>query len=312
MIPGGRIHPDALVHGHVIGLSTTPAEILPFPGEGVAHYLDSLYVSAAGVGATPEEVAFLLERDRGNSALRSEEFDNAAWTAANATVTADATNAPVGGTATADLLTEDTATGEHSLEQGTLSVVDTLYYAIDVFARADGRSISIEAGTGFTVGADQPIGHFDIKSLARDRAAIISSEFGAVASAEPIGGFFRCRIIVQATSTSAAATFKIYLRDDDGNISYTGDNASGAYLWGASFRLRDWSNDYVSTAGTAAYTQAAERQPIFVQGTDISGIARNFTTPLQAEKGASIRAVATGTLADAVAGVSGYKAYRAR
>lgn len=310
--PGGRIAPESLVSGHVIGLGTTPVEVLPFPGEGVQYMLDSLYFSAAAVGGTTRRLAFLLERDRGNGALRSEEFNNATWTKTGSSATANTTNAPVGGALTADTVTENAATSEHSVSQAGLSIVSGTIYTIDVYARENGRSIAIQAGTGFTVAAQQPIGKFNIRSHSKDRRVVVSTEHGAEASYEPVGGFFRCRIIVQATSTTGAGSFKIYLQDDDGNINYTGDNTSGVFLWGASIRLRDWSNDYVATAGAAILTQAAEKRAIFARGSDMSGAIFEPNTPIAAERGASIRAVATATITDAVVGASGYKIARAK
>lgn len=70
---------------------------------------------------------------RTNLALRSEEFDNAAWTSANVTVAANNTTAP-DGSATADRLT---ATAVDSLLYQNIVVVNATAYKYTVWLRAD-------------------------------------------------------------------------------------------------------------------------------------------------------------------------------
>jgi hypothetical protein len=87
--------------------------------------------------------------DAGHNLLTySQEFDNAAWGKARATVTANAATAP-DGTSTADKLVEDaTASNTHFIRQTpTLSNVN---HAVSAFAKAGERSwliLSIQDGT---------------------------------------------------------------------------------------------------------------------------------------------------------------------
>lgn len=306
-LPRGVALPEASVDGHAIGFSTTPKEILPFPGEGVQYFIDHAYISA--VGATgAANAGFLIDRDKGNALLRSEEFDNAAWTKTQCAATANQGNSPFGAL-TADTVIENSTTNLHYVTQGSLSVVDTLFYTFDVYVRALGRSVALDFGTGFLVGADRPRVEFDIDGIAAYENPVMREFFGATASVERVGGFFRVRGIAQATSTSGAAELRIYTMND-GAINYAGDNASGLLVFGASFRNRDTSNDYVVTTSAAVLTQAALVHPTLLQGTDVSGISKSMPTPLVAERGAPIRVVATATLANAIAGVSGYKHFR--
>lgn len=302
--PGNGPHPSAVVDGFATGLSTTPIEVLPFPGENVQYFLDHLYGTI--VGGAGETVSFLLERDKGNAILRSSEFDNASWTKTASVATANNALSPLGALE-ADLIAENTANSEHSVSQGSLSVVSGKYYVLDVYVKAAGRSIAIQFGTGFT---GSPTSKFDIRTLEADRKVIITDAAGAVGSAEAVGGYFRCRAIAQATSTTGSASVKIYLMNDSAATSYTGDNVSGAHLWGASFRNRDTSNDYVATTTAAVLTQAASRQSFLVSATGSSGISMSKPTAIPSERGAPIRAIASGSIATAIVGVSGYKAFR--
>lgn len=304
--PGNAAAPNARVVGHVVTVGTTPTEILPFPGEGNEYFIDHLYVTAAGVGGTARRVALLLDRANQNLALQSETFDNAAWTKTQTTVTANNTNSPFGAN-TADRLAENTANAEHSISQGSLAVTSGVFYTFDVYARPNGRNIALELGAGF---AANTRAIFRIKTLA-DQPMFnpVVATGGATASYENVGGFFRCRLIAQATS-STNTTAKILLVNDADALSYTGDNASGAWLFGASLRERSASNVYRVTVGSAVLVQPAEVHPVFVQGTDISGGAFHFPTPLRCESGAPVRVVCTASITDCAVGVSGYKAAR--
>lgn len=68
--------------------------------------------------------SILVEPQRTNLLLRSEEFDNASWTKTRSSVTANSTTSP-SGTITADLLTSSSTTG--FISQGTSTVIGTTY-----------------------------------------------------------------------------------------------------------------------------------------------------------------------------------------
>jgi len=81
----------------------------------------------------------LIEEQRTNSMLRSEEFSDASWTKGGATVTANSTTAP-SGTTTADTLVEDTSTGQHRVYRTTSGTTNTNPYTISFFAKASTRT----------------------------------------------------------------------------------------------------------------------------------------------------------------------------
>jgi hypothetical protein len=70
-----------------------------------------------------------------NLFLRSQEFENAAWTKAGSTISANSTLAP-DGTTTADTLTEDTSTGTHDLYITTpISTIAGQTYTFSVYVK---------------------------------------------------------------------------------------------------------------------------------------------------------------------------------
>jgi hypothetical protein len=150
-------------------------------------------------------------------------FDNAAWTKAGATITANATTAP-DGLLTADTLVEDTSTGQHRVIQAATVVASTTY-AASFYVKANGR-------TRFEIfdnaSASNTSAIFDLSSgtLVSKGAAAITADIVSVGS-----GWFR----VVVTTVPAVTTYSptIRLISSGTTISYTGDGASGIFLWGA-------------------------------------------------------------------------------
>jgi len=68
----------------------------------------------------------------------SEQFDNAAWTKTNATITANSTTAP-DETLTADKLVENASTGDHRTFQG-FTVSSGVVYTFSVYLKNSGRN----------------------------------------------------------------------------------------------------------------------------------------------------------------------------
>ena len=77
--------------------------------------------------------SLLVEPQRTNLALRSEELDNGVYALVNATITADSTTSP-DGTTTADTLTDDATTGQHRITQ-EIAVTSGTEYTFSVFVK---------------------------------------------------------------------------------------------------------------------------------------------------------------------------------
>lgn len=153
----------------------------------------------------------------------TQEFDNAAWTKSNATVTANATTAP-DGSVSADKLVEDTTNGEHYTSQSA-TVVGTTPYVISVYAKAAERSkFAIQTTlTGTFVRAS-----FDLVA-----GTVLSTGAGLTAYISNVGnGWYRCSVL--ATANASVSKMVIFQTvDASGVFSYAGDGTSGVYIWGA-------------------------------------------------------------------------------
>jgi hypothetical protein len=168
---------------------------------------------------------------RVNLLTRTEEFDNAAWTKAGASVTANSVVAP-DGTTTADTLIESATTGGHRVEQTFAAGIAS--YRWSVYARANQRSV-LQLFFDSTLFGVNAFANFDLSS-----GTLGTVGSAAVASIETVGSsFYRLTLVAAATTAGTGTAFAAMATSTTTgrNPSYTGDGTSGLYLWGADLRL---------------------------------------------------------------------------
>jgi hypothetical protein len=192
---------------------------------------------------------FLVEEQRANLLTYSEQFDNAAWSKTNTTVTANATASP-DGTANADKLVEDTATSTHSTTSPTVSLTAGTAYTTTVYVKAAERSwIALQYDSGAF--GTSPTSYFNIGT------GTVGSTFnGATHSIRNVGnGWYRCSITATAT-VSTPSTARIYLATGDNAASYTGNGTSGAFIWGAQLEAGAFATSYIPTIASTVTRSA--------------------------------------------------------
>ena len=206
---------------------------------------------------TGESLGLLVEEQRTNLLLRSEEFDNASWAktallAFGSGSTANAIAAP-SGAGTADLLTEDTATAEHSTEQN-FSTTSGATYSFSVFVKAGASKTTVVlrlTSAAWSGGANNQV-RFNLSTGA---STILSGS--PVAFSQNFGnGWWRFTIVSTASSAGTPAA-RIHLTDSSGNTNYAGDGTSGIYIWGAQLEAGAFPTSYIPTT-SATVTRAAD------------------------------------------------------
>ena len=164
-----------------------------------------------------------------NLFIYTEQFDNAAWTKGNATITADSVVAP-NGTTTADTIVENTATATHNIQKAFSWVAGTTYTLSIYVKEQSARNFRI----GFPsaqFGGVAPFAVFDTTS-----GSVLSVSGGVVTTSESVGnGWFRFSISKDA-SVSASGNMAFILTDGTAT-TYLGDGVSGAYIWGAQLEV---------------------------------------------------------------------------
>lgn len=182
----------------------------------------------------------LIEEQRTNSLLRSQEFDNASWNSAISAVTiaADVATAP-DGTNTADKFTPTAVSSAHKVYRQITPTAASTAYAYSVFVKANGYNYAVLSAL-YSVASTGVSFLFDLNA----KTATVLSSAGWTASgyARDAGnGWVQCVMVftnpvsnpadyfVIAASPTAAPSVDAASRTP----TYTGDGTSGVYVWGA-------------------------------------------------------------------------------
>ena len=228
----------------------------PTTTQPITNYIPVLETAASDVArfdhnpTTFESLGLLIEEQRTNVLTYSSEFDNAAWTKTNATITANTVVAP-DGTLTGDKLVEDTNTGSHQLVR-SISFVSGTTYSLTFYAKASERNrVNLQfPSSAFT----SPLNvNFDLLN-----GTVISAAAGATASIVNVGnGWYRCQASATATVTITANSVIIRLIESGTTASYTGDGYSGIFIWGAQLEAGAFPTSYIATT-SAQVTRSAD------------------------------------------------------
>jgi hypothetical protein len=197
---------------------------------------------------TGESLGLLVEEQRTNLLLRSEEFDNASWAKGDVTVQENAALAPNGSTL-ADKLIASATTTVHNISQAVTASSAAHTFSIYLKA-AELTTVSIRAGrSGNFVNADINLSLGTIASPTTSGTATnVSSSIQSVSN-----DWYRCSVTGSNLGDGQIAPV-IYIPDD---ASLPGDGTSGIYLWGAQLEAGAFPTSYIPTSGTAA-TRAAD------------------------------------------------------
>jgi hypothetical protein len=203
----------------------------------------------------------LIEEQRVNLLLRSEEFDAASWTKIATTVTANAAVSP-DGTADADRLTETATSGEHYTSQQIAKAASNITYTHSVYFKngAGTRNFAISITDGTTGGYGAI---FSTSGSVVSASFAIGSVVGwtAVASSVvPVGnGWYRAFLTV--TSNTATRLDAVCYLVSGTTTAYAGDGTSNILIYGAQLEAGAFPTSYIPTVASQV-TRAADNASI--------------------------------------------------
>jgi hypothetical protein len=235
----------------------------------ITNYIPVLLTAANNVPrfdhnpTTGESLGLLIEEQRTNLILRSEEFDNASWTKAASSITANTIVAP-DGVLTGDRFVENSAAAVRSVSQTSTTVASTTY-TLSVFAKEVPTSakrylrlaLNTVASTTFWAAAtyDLSLGTV-LGTNAAGGGTVTSTSITAVGN-----GWYRCVLTGDIGSNTdmnvvIGCNPSIGTYTNRGRESYTGDGYSGIYIWGAQLEVGAFPTSYIKTVAATATRSA--------------------------------------------------------
>ena len=191
----------------------------------------------------------LIEEQRQNLVLQSENHPSASWNKTGVTISAVTQTAPDGNT-NSNLVSEDSSTGLHRTFQGNAYVNGTSY-AISVFLKFAGRQF---VAITHPAVATNNIAIFDIQN-----GSVTLQQSGITASmVQYPNGWWRC-VIVGTSSTTSSQSHIIQGSTTGGSLtgSYTGLNGAAFYIYGSQVEAGSFATSYIPTT-TSSLTRSAD------------------------------------------------------
>lgn len=202
---------------------------------------------------TGECLGLLVEEQRTNLLLRSEEFDGASWLKLNGlTVAANAIAAP-NGAITADKIVEPASSADKPVVQPVTLVASTTYTASLYIKAAERPAILFHVRKSDYLTRFGGFFNTSTNTFTTETASggvLDSFTFSNVG-----GGWYRCSITGNIGANTAGIV-TIYIVNSSNNLTYTGDGTSGIYIWGAQLEAGASPTSYIPTTSSAATRSA--------------------------------------------------------
>jgi hypothetical protein len=235
-----------------MGTSKAITDVFTFSRASQAYALTStgtLTSFASGVERVTD-LGLFVEESRTNILQQSQTLDNAYWTKANCTITANAVAAP-DGTTTADALVPSSGTNNVAISRSTNTVTSSTAYTYSMYLKLGSLGVNWVEMT--TVSSTTGRAWFNLSTGAKGTSSG-SPTYNIVALAN---SWYR----IDMTMTSGSTNMEVYLcpRNADGNSTQcTGDGTSVAfYVWGMQLEAGAFPTSYITTT-SASVTRAAD------------------------------------------------------
>jgi hypothetical protein len=190
----------------------------------------------------------LLEPQRTNILPYSEQWNNVVWGYAGLTVSSNQAVSPDGYT-NADLITEDTSTGSHVINQAATTT--NASWTWSVFMKSNGKE-----WVYLRIADSGNIARYAYFNLLTGSVGTVNAQITSATITNYGNGWYRCAATI-GTARAANSLPQVGLAGGDNVVNYTGNGVSGVYLYGAQLELGSYASSYLNTLSTSV-TRSSE------------------------------------------------------
>jgi hypothetical protein len=218
--------------------------------QAITNYIPVLLTAASGVPrfnhnpTTDESLGLLIEEQRTNTCLQSEDFSTT-WSATRATLSTNSRISPAG-TLTADKLIATTDNDTHFVAQTFTGTAAS--WTFTVYAKA--VDYSFVALRLFNGTSQVGLAYYNLSTGA---TATVTA---GTASIQSVGnGWYRCALTA-TLAASASCTADIQLASADNTNSFAGNDWNGISIWGAQLEAGAFPTSYIPTVAATVTRNA--------------------------------------------------------
>lgn len=240
-----------IVWGAQVEKRSVVSAYTPTTTQPIINYIPVLETAASGVArfdhnpVTNESLGLLIEEGRTNLLTYSEQFDNAAWSKNDSTITANIIVAP-NGTLTGDKIVEGSGVDLSPRFTGSASAT-AQSYTLSVYLKAGERRYINVLGRRDATNFNGVLVDLVTGTLSAPTRATTTNNV-STSTITPVGnGWYRVTMTYTYTTTGTTLVYFGLGSDAAGAVPYEGNGYSGLYIWGAQLEAGAFATSYIPT-----------------------------------------------------------------